>query len=116
MVEAAMTIEAILGLPEGLQVRSGEVADEVITLTIISTQQNPRCPLCGRSASRIHSHYRRQLTDMSCAGRHVRFILHVRKFFCDEKTCVRKIFTERVRRCALIPLVGGVQHHWSKYG
>jgi len=24
------------------------------------------------------------------------------------------IFTERVRRCALIPLVGGVQHHWSK--
>lgn len=26
------------------------------------------------------------------------------------------IFTERVRRCALIPLVGGVQHHWSKGG
>src|SRR5260370_20648005 len=24
------------------------------------------------------------------------------------------IFVERVRRCALIPLVGGVQHHWSK--
>jgi transposase len=33
---------------------------------------------------------------MSCAGRHVRFILHVRKCFCDEKTCVRKIFTERL--------------------
>lgn len=44
----------------------------------------------------MHSHYRRQLTDMSCAGRRVRFILHVRKFFCDEKTCVRKIFTERL--------------------
>jgi putative transposase len=26
------------------------------------------------------------------------------------------IFVERVRRCALIPLVGGVQHHWSKHG
>jgi putative transposase len=24
------------------------------------------------------------------------------------------MFVERVRRCALIPLVGGVQHHWSK--
>jgi transposase len=96
MVEALMKIEAILGLPEGLEVVSGDVADQVITLTIISTQQNPCRPRCGRSASRVHSHYRRQLTDMSCSRRRVRFILHVRKFLCDEKTCVRKIFTERL--------------------
>jgi transposase len=100
MVEVSMKLEAVLGLPEGLEVVSGEVADQVITLTVISTQQNPCCPLCGRSAFRVHSPYRRQLTDMSCAGRRVRFILHVRKFFCDEKTCVRKIFTER-----LVPFV-----------
>lgn len=96
MVEALMKIEALLGLPEGLEVGSFDVSDQVITLTVVSTQQNPCCPLCGRSASRVHSHYRRQLTDMSCAGRRVRFILHVRKFFCDEQTCVRKIFTERL--------------------
>ena len=68
-MEAAMIIEAILGLPEGLEVRSVDVADEVLTLTVISTQQNPCCPLCGSRASRVHSHYRRHLTDMSCAGR-----------------------------------------------
>jgi transposase len=96
MVEASMKLEAILGLPEALEVISGDVADQVVTLTVISTQQNPCCPLCGTSASRVHSHYCRQLTDMSCAGRCVRFILHVRKFFCDEKTCARKIFTERL--------------------
>jgi transposase len=96
MVEALMKIGSILGLPEGLEVVSDAVTDQMITLTVVSTQQKPCCPLCGRSASRVHSHYRRQLTDMSCAGRHVRFILHVRKFFCDEKTCVRKIFTERL--------------------
>jgi len=96
MVEGAMKIEALLGLPEGLEVVDGDVANQVITLTIISTQQHPSCPLCGRSASRVHSHYRRRLTDMSCAGRRICFILHVRKFFCDEKTCVRKIFTERL--------------------
>jgi transposase len=96
MVEASMTIEAVLGLPEGLEVESLDVADQVITLTVLSTQQNPSCPLCGTSASRIHSHYRRQLTDMSCAGRRLRLILQVRKFFCDEKTCARKIFTERL--------------------
>jgi len=77
MVEGAMNIETVLGLPEGMEVRSFNVADQEITLTLISTQQRPCCPLCGNSASRVHSHYRR-------------------KFFCDEKTCVRKIFTERL--------------------
>jgi transposase len=96
MVEASMKLESVLGLPEALEIVSGEVTDQVLTLTVISTQLNPCCPLCGRSASRIHSHYGRQLTDMSCAGRRVRLLLHVRKFFCDETTCSRKIFTERL--------------------
>ncbi len=96
MVEVSMKIEAVLGLPEGLEVVSLDATDQMITLTVISTQQHPCCPLCGTSASRVHSHYRRQLTDMSCAGRGVRLLLQVRKFFCDEKTCARKIFTERL--------------------
>src|SRR5439155_9147024 len=96
MLEVLMKIEALLGLPEGLEAVSSEVTDQEIMLTVISTQQNPCCPLCGSSASRVHSHYRRHLTDMSCAGRRVRLILQVRKCFCDEKTCVRKIFTERL--------------------
>ena len=96
MVEVFMKLESVLGLPEALEIVSGEVTDQVITLTVISTELNPCCPLCGRSASRIHSHYGRQLTDMSCAGRRVRLLLNVRKFFCDETTCSRKIFTERL--------------------
>ena len=107
-VEGAMKIEALLGLPEGLEVVDGDVANPVITLTIISTQQNPNCPLCGRSASRVHSHYRRHLTDMSCVGRRVRLILHVRKFFCDEKTCARKIIT--LEACPLHSTLGTGHH------
>jgi hypothetical protein len=107
-VEGAMKIEALLGLPEGLEVVDGDVATQVVTLTIISTQQNPSCPLCGSSASRVHSHYHRQLTDMSCAGRRVRLILHVRKFFCDEKTCVRKIIT--LAACSFHSTVGTGHH------
>ncbi len=104
MVEALMNIEALLGLPEGLEVVRSDVTDQEITLTVVSTQQNPCCPLCGRSASRVHSQYRRQLTDMSCAGRRVRLILHVRKFFCDEKTCARKIIT--LEACPLHSTMG----------
>jgi transposase len=96
MVEGLLKREALVGLPEGLEVGSFEVTDQEVTLTVVSTQQTPCCPLCGRRASRVQSHYRRQLTEMSCAGRRVRFILHARKFFCDEQTCVRKIFTERL--------------------
>jgi len=96
MVEASVKIEALFGLPEGLEIGSFVVADQMIMLTVISIQQKPCCPLCGNRASRVHSHYSRQLADMPCAGRRVRLILHVRKFFCDEKTCVRKIFAERL--------------------
>src|SRR5215472_15634520 len=96
MVEASVKIEALLGLPEGLEIGSFVVAEQMITLTVISTQQKPCCPLCGNRACRVHSHYSRQLADMPCAGRRVRLILHVRKFFCEEKACPRKIFTERL--------------------
>lgn len=96
MVEGLMKVEALLGLPEGLEIVSGDVAEKEITLTVLSTQKNPRCPLCGTSATRVHSQYSRQLTDMSCAGRRVRLILHARKFFCDETRCVRRIFAERL--------------------
>ena len=41
--------------PEELEVVNGDVADKVITLTAVSTQTAPCCPLCGTSASRIHS-------------------------------------------------------------
>jgi hypothetical protein len=39
MVEGSMKREAVLGLPEVLEVGSFDVADQVITLTVISTQQ-----------------------------------------------------------------------------
>src|SRR5256885_1591659 len=96
MVVERMNVKSFFDLPEELEVVSSDVAEKVITITAVSTQTAPSCPLCGTSASRIHSHYNRQLTDMPCAGQRVRLILHVRKFFCDESTCARKIFVERL--------------------
>jgi hypothetical protein len=46
MVEVLMKIEALVGLPEGLEVGSFDVTDQMITLTVVSTQQKPCCPLC----------------------------------------------------------------------
>lgn len=96
VVEMSMKVKSLLGLPEELEVVDGEIAEKMITVVAVSTQTAPRCPLCGRTASRIHSHYSRQLADVPCAQKRVRLILQVRKFFCDVKTCPRKIFAERL--------------------
>jgi transposase len=65
-------------------------------VSLLSTQSSPPCPLCGTAATRIHSRYQRRPTDLPSTRQPVRFQLSVRKFFCDESTCPRKIFTERL--------------------
>jgi transposase len=96
MVEKLIEVKSLLGLPEELKVVDGDITGKIITVVAVSTQTAPCCPLCGTTSSRIHSHYSRQLADVPCAQKRVRLILHVRKFFCDVKTCPRKIFTERL--------------------
>ncbi len=54
------------------------------------------CPLCQTSSSRIHSHYSRTVADLPWADKQVVFNLEVSRFFCDNDSCSRKIFTERL--------------------
>src|SRR6185503_14275948 len=55
-----------------------------------------RCPLCGESADRVHRRYARTLADLPWAGVAVRLRVRARRFFCDNPTCPRTIFTERL--------------------
>ncbi len=70
--------------------------DRVLTITAVSTQRCPCCPLCGAPASRVHSRYTRQVADLPCGGQQVRMQVEVRKCFCEVSTCARKIFVERL--------------------
>ena len=54
-----MEVKALLALPKGFEVTSIEVADDVLTIAVVSMQANPTCPLCASQASRVHSHYTR---------------------------------------------------------
>jgi transposase len=91
-----MKVKQVAALPEGLEVTDIEVIDEVLTITAISTQLYPCCPLCGTPARRVHSHYTRQITDLPCSGQQVRLLVQVRKCFCEVPDCARKIFVERL--------------------
>ena len=65
-------------------------------LSLISRQPAPECPLCHVAATRLHSRYERTLADLPWAGWTVRLELGVRKLFCDNPDCGRRIFTERL--------------------
>src|SRR5438034_131125 len=54
------------------------------------------CPVCGTAAHRIHSRYQRSVWDLSVQNVQVLLHLHVRKFYCDQPNCRRRIFTERL--------------------
>lgn len=54
------------------------------------------CPLCSFRSERVHSQYQRTITDIPCSGCTVTLKLTVRRFFCRNDSCVRRIFTERL--------------------
>jgi transposase len=79
-----------------LQAWHVDEATAAITLHVTSTQACVPCPLCHVQTPRVHSRYTRTLADVPWGAYAVRLQLQVRKFFCDNPTCPRQIFTERL--------------------
>jgi transposase len=67
-----------------------------LTLHVTATRARVRCPLCQVLTPRVHSRYSRILADLPWGPYTVRLHLRVRKFFCDQPACARRIFTERL--------------------
>ncbi len=66
-----------------------------VTITVRATSPTASCPCCGTISKRVQSRYTRTLRDLPASGRPVVLIIGVRRFFCQQSTCVRKIFAER---------------------
>src|SRR5439155_11446817 len=67
-----------------------------ITVSVSATPATAPCPLCTTPASRIHSAYERTFADLPWAAYHVRLQLRVRKWFCRNRHCRRRLFPERL--------------------
>ena len=65
-------------------------------ISLQSTAPSADCPICSQQAMRIHSRYRRALNDLPCFGQPSQIELEIRRFFCDNAVCPRKIFAERL--------------------
>jgi len=70
--------------------------DEQLTLTATAVRKAAACPLCHRHSRRVHSHYQRRVADLPVCGIPVTIILSVRRFFCRNPRCPRRIFAERL--------------------
>lgn len=89
-------VPACLPIPPLLHVEALLLGDDGLTILAASEVETARCPLCGEPAVRVHSRYMRALTDLPWATLTVRLQARVRKFFCDNDACPRKIFGERL--------------------
>jgi transposase len=91
-----MSTTPLLPLPDGLEIISISEADTHLEIQILSKRPMCLCPGCSLPSQAIHSYYRRHPMDLPCTGHVVRIILVVKKFFCRNPSCQRKVFTERI--------------------
>lgn len=82
--------------PASIQVTQFSLEEKMIRLEASSVQDQISCPVCQQPAHRPHSHYGRTVADLPWADFMICLDLTVRRFFCDNDACQRKIFTERL--------------------
>ncbi len=85
-----------LPLPEGLLIETVEQTATRLVVTVISTKSEAVCPGCGHASEQVHCQYQRTVRDVPSGGRQVMLRLCVRKFFCRDQSCQRKVFAERL--------------------
>ncbi len=87
---------ALVPDPSALAIDSIAAQGTRIVFRVRTRAETIACPECGQRAHRVHSRYSRTLSDLPWQGIPVQFQLTVRKFFCDNTGCPRRIFAERV--------------------
>ena len=91
-----MAGQTLLPDPSSLHLLHVEAQGNVITMAVRTTASEARCSLCGSFSTKVHSRYTRLLADLPWMGHAVRLKLSLRRFFCLNPECQRKIFAERL--------------------
>lgn len=87
-------------IPDRLHVEALSFDGGLLTISGCVRGAEARCPVCGEPSRRVHSRYTRTLADLPWSGFPVRLRFRVRKFFCDQPSCKRRIFAERLEKIA----------------
>lgn len=87
--------ELIKLLDENLEYIDHELIKDTICINVKSSKKEASCPDCNTSSQRIHSRYKRSFQDLPISGKKSVIILNNRKFFCNNKDCKRRTFSEK---------------------
>ncbi len=86
----------ILPDPKQLLLRLLVQEQNAIRAVVATRGAQADCPVCDHPSARVHSHYVRQIADLPWHGVPLRLELHLRRFFCEQPNCPRRIFAERL--------------------
>jgi len=87
---------ALVPDPAQLRVVCLTASDAAITMVVCTKAAEAPCPRCGQASHRAHSRYQRTLADLPWNGLAVQVRLQAHRFFCDNRACEQRIFTERI--------------------
>ena len=87
-------------MPNGLRVMHMRAGPDGLSLLVEPSADAAGCPVCGSLSGRLHSRYTRKTSDLPWRGIAVKLEVRARKFFCDELSCGRTIFCERLEEIA----------------
>ena len=90
-------------VPSGFVVESAYYEGDKAVIAVRASGSIGLCPSCGTVSRRVHSRYRRRVTDLPLSGRIVQLLVIARRFRCGAVLCGRQIFTERFAEGVLAP-------------
>jgi transposase len=90
-------------VPSGFVVECAYYEGDKAVIAVRASGSVGVCPSCGTVSRRVHSRYRRRVTDLPLSGRIVQLLVLARRFRCDAVLCGRQIFTERFAEGVLAP-------------
>ena len=99
-----MSLAALFPQLRGFHLEEIRTDPDTLTVVATATRRSALCPMCSALAARVHSRYRRRITDLPCAGRTVTLLVHARRFFCPNPRCPRLTFRERLPSIAALPV------------
>jgi hypothetical protein len=115
--EIAIMSRGITLAPCGLTIERVEANVDRLVITAKPIAKRACCPACGEPSERIHSHYRRSLSDLPLQGRQVTVVVSARRFRCSDEECPQQIFAERLEATSGVVFarrtgrLEGIVHH-----
>ncbi|MDJ0333588.1 transposase family protein [Planococcus sp. S3-L1] len=88
--------ETLFHLDENLRLLYQKQTEEELFFIIEVHSSSALCPACHQISHRAHSRYSRKVDDLPISDLHVHFQALLHKWFCDNRDCPTKVFTERL--------------------